>query len=108
MKARIKATAAAILMAAAATSHANEEKKHLYLDVHDLADVTAEAVAEAHAKDLSVQSRHGVKFIRYWVDEENGKVYCLSEAPSADAVLETHREAHGLISDTIGEVTQGE
>jgi len=108
MNARINLTAAALLFSVTATSHADEGKKHLYLDVHDLTGVTAEAVAEAHRKDLNVQRRFGVKFIRYWVDEANGKVYCLSEAPSAEAVLETHREAHGLISDTIGEVTQGE
>lgn len=108
MNARINVTAAAILLAAAAAGHADEGKKHLYLDVHNLSDVKAEAVAEAHRKDLNVQNRFGVKFIRYWVDEANGKVYCLSEAPSADAVLETHRAAHGLVSDTIGEVTQGE
>lgn len=108
MKSFIKATTAAALIAAAVTAHADEQPKRLYLDVHDLDGVTAEAVADAHRKDLDVQAHFGVSFIRYWVDEANGKVYCLSEAPSAEAVLETHREAHGLISDTIGEVTQGE
>jgi len=85
-----------------------DEAKHLFLDVHELEGVTAEAVADAHARDLAVQANHGVNFIRYWVDEANGKVYCLSEARNADDVIATHRDAHGLISDEIGEVTQGE
>ncbi len=85
-----------------------EDAKRLFLDVHDLEGVTAEAVAKAHAKDLAVQDDYDVSFIRYWVDEANGKVYCLSEAEKADDVIATHRDAHGLISDEIGEVTQGE
>jgi hypothetical protein len=80
------------------------------MDVHDLGagKVTAEAVAEAHAKDLETQRQYGVSFERYWVDEANGKVYCLSRAPSAEAVVQTHRDAHGLIPDEVASVTQGE
>ena len=49
-----------------------------------------------------------MNFINYWVDEDAGKVYCLSEAKNSDAVIQTHTEAHGLIPDEIVEVTQGE
>lgn len=82
----------------------------LFMDVHNLGpgNVTAEAVAKAHAADLAVEDRHGVRFIRYWVDEANGRVYCLSNAPSAEAIVETHREAHGLLPDSVGVVTAGE
>lgn len=88
--------------AAAATKGAK-----LFLDVHDLGpgNVTAAAVAAAHEKDLAVESEFGVRFLNYWVDEVNGKVICLSEAPSADAVRATHQRAHGLMPVSVDMVT---
>src|SRR6266700_7932899 len=47
----------------------------LYLDVHNKIEaLTADGVAGAHAKDLEVQHKHGVKYLRYWFDEGTGKV----------------------------------
>ena len=87
----------------------NSAGKTYFLDVHELGagNVTAEAVAAAHEKDLKVQSQHGVRFVEYWVDEAQGKVFCLSEAPSPDAVRETHRHAHGLLPASVVKVTRG-
>ncbi len=84
--------------------------RHLYVDVHELGPggVTAEAVAEAHRKDLEVEDRFDVTFERYWVDEDDGLVYCLSEAPDADTVVRTHREAHGLLPAHVFPVTEGQ
>jgi len=48
-----------------------------------------------------------VSFIKYWVDEAQGKVYCLAEAPDSASVAHTHKEAHGLIPDVVGLVTDG-
>jgi Protein of unknown function (DUF4242) len=79
--------------------------KKLYLDVHELGSVTAKEVAEAHKKDLATQGKYGVDFKAYWVDEKEGKVYCLAEAPSADAMKSVHKEAHGLVPKTVMEVT---
>ena len=86
------------------------EGGQLYMDVHELGagNVTAEAVAKAHAADLAVQDRYGVQFLHYWVDEQRGTVYCLSRAPDADAVVATHREAHGLLPTSIGVVSEGQ
>jgi len=82
----------------------------LFLDVHHLGagKVTAEAVAEAHQKDLAVEGDYGVHFLNYWVDEASGTVVCLSEAPDAAAVNAAHGAAHGLLADEVMEVTQGE
>jgi hypothetical protein len=77
------------------------------MDVHNLPGATAEAVAEAHMKDLAEQGKHDVKYLRYWVDEEKGKVFCLVEAPDAEAANTVHREAHGLVADEIFEVSEG-
>jgi hypothetical protein len=69
---------------------------------------TAKDMAEAHHADLEVQQRHGVRYLRYWVDEEAGKLFCLAEAPSAEAAVTVHHEAHGLLADRIYQVQEGE
>ncbi|MGA9594769.1 MAG: DUF4242 domain-containing protein [Acidimicrobiia bacterium] len=81
----------------------------LYMDVHaHLPDgATAADVAKAHEADLEIQGKHGVNYRSYWVDERAGKVFCLVEAPSADAAATVHREAHGLVADEIFEVSEG-
>ncbi|MFY9614986.1 MAG: DUF4242 domain-containing protein [Candidatus Dormiibacterota bacterium] len=80
----------------------------LYMDYHTKVDgLTAEAVAGAHQKDLEVQQRHGAKYLKYWFDEGSGKVFCLVDAPSKEAALAVHREAHGLLADEIIEVQEG-
>lgn len=80
----------------------------LFMDEHNLdGPVTAADVAAAHAKDLELQDEHGVNYLRYWVDEEAGKIFCLVEAPDPDAANTVHREAHGLVADAIHPVTEG-
>jgi len=81
----------------------------LYMDVHStLPDgTTATDVAGAHDADLLVQKRYGVRYLSYWVDAGGGKVFCLIEAPSADAAHAVHRDAHGLVADEIYPVVQG-
>ena len=80
----------------------------LFLDIHHrIEGLTADAVTAAHQQDLAVQARYGVRFVRYWYDERTGKVFCLSEAPNADAVAEVHRHSHGLLADEIVEVAEG-
>jgi hypothetical protein len=80
----------------------------LFMDVHNKVDgLTAEAVAGAHQRDLEVQERYGVQYQRYWFDETSGKVFCLVEAPDADAAIAVHREAHGLVADDITQVREG-
>jgi hypothetical protein len=88
----------------------NSTKNNLYIDVHYLPDgkVKYEDVAAAHAKDLATESKYGVRFIKYWVDESKGIVYCLSSAPDTSAIITTHREAHGLLPQTIYKVEDGD
>jgi hypothetical protein len=87
-----------------------EGNTKLFLDVHEMGkgNVTAEAVAAAHEKDLATQSKYGVKFINYCVDEKKGKVFCLSEAADSNDVIQTHKEAHGLLPNQILSVKQGQ
>jgi hypothetical protein len=80
----------------------------LYMDHHrNVQRLTTEAIAEPHQKDLEVQSKQGAKARRYWFNEEKGEVYCLFEAPNAEAAEAVHREAHGLVADEIVEVKEG-
>lgn len=80
----------------------------LFMDIHRLGDgVTVDDVAAAHTKDLEVQGHYGVDYMRYWVDEAAGVIFCLAEAPDADAAVTVHREAHGLVADEIHEVREG-
>jgi len=79
----------------------------LYMDVHTVAGgVSEDDVAKAHQADLSTQGKHGVSYKRYWVDRTAGKIFCLVEAPSAEAASTVHREAHGLVADEIYEVSE--
>jgi hypothetical protein len=77
------------------------------MDHHKIEGLTAEAVAEAHQKDLETQDKHGAKALKYWFNEENGDVFCLFDAPNAQAAEAVHREAHGLMADDIVEVQEG-
>ena len=80
----------------------------LYLDVHYKVDgLSPEMAAEAHKKDLAVQGKYGVNYLRYWYDEGTGKVFCLCQAPSKEAAASVHREAHGVMADEIIEVKEG-
>ena len=80
----------------------------LFMDVHDIeGGVSLADVAEAHRKDLEVQAGHGVTYLRYWVDERAGKIFCLVDAGSAGAARAVHQEAHGLVADEIWEVREG-
>ena len=80
----------------------------LFMDTHSLAGgVKAEDVAQAHRADLEAQGKYGVSYLRYWVDEDAGKIFCLVDAPDADAANQVHREAHGLVAESIHPVIEG-
>jgi hypothetical protein len=84
-------------------------KKNLFLDIHYLGagNVTTKDVAGAHQKDLAVQNKYGVNLINYWVNEKDGVVMCLAEAKNPDALIRTHKEAHGLLPAKVFKVKQG-
>jgi hypothetical protein len=72
-----------------------------FMDVHrSMKGVTPEALKEAHEADLAIQDEEGVDFKKAWGDPESGMVFCLSEAPSAEAVRKIH-ERTGHPADDI-------
>jgi hypothetical protein len=79
----------------------------LFMDTHTLeGGVAAADVAAAHQADLATQGPYGVDYLKYWVDEEAGKIFCLVEAPDAETAHTVHREAHGLVADEIYSVSE--
>jgi len=80
----------------------------LFLDIHNKVDgLTSDSIAEAHKKDLSVQKKYGVNYLKYWFNENDGRVFCLVEAPDKESAIKVHKEAHGLLADEIFEVNEG-
>ena len=80
----------------------------LYTDIHAIdGGVGVDSVAKAHMADLQTQGRFDVRYLRYWVNEQQGKVFCLVEAPLADAASTVHREAHGPVPKHIRQVQEG-
>ena len=79
----------------------------LYMDEHDIPGVKAADVVGAHEADLRVQGQYGVNYMHYWVDERDGKVFCLVDAPDKESATRVHREAHGLEAHSLYEVNQG-
>jgi class 3 adenylate cyclase len=76
----------------------------LYMDIHEIHGATPEDVAKAHAADVEVQQKYGVNYLKYWVNESQGKIFCLVDAPNAEAASCVHREAHGLVAEKIIQV----
>ena len=81
----------------------------LFMDIHrNMIGLTDDGIADAHRKDLAVQKKYGVEFLRYWYNKADGTVMCLCHAPTKDAAVAVHREAHGGIPEEIIEVQEGE
>jgi hypothetical protein len=72
-----------------------------FMDIHrGMKGITAEQLKEAHRADVAIEGEEGVHFEHAWADPESGDVFCLSEAPSAEAVQRIHRRA-GHAADEI-------
>jgi hypothetical protein len=78
-----------------------------YVDIHDLPGVKAADVVGARDADVAFQGEFGVNYRHYWVDEADGKVFCLVDAPDKETAARVHRQAHGLEAHTLFEVEQG-
>ena len=70
--------------------------------------MTAAEVADAHVKDLALAAGHGVRFLTYWFDPDNGTAFCLADAPSPAEMQAVHRESHGLVANEVIAVAENE
>jgi class 3 adenylate cyclase len=76
----------------------------MYLDRHQGITISPEELAAAHQADLDEQGELGVHYHTYWFDQDRETVFCLAEGPSADAIEEVHRRAHGAMASSIIEL----
>ncbi len=75
-----------------------------FMDVHSgMKGLTYQQLQEAHTKDLATEGRDGVHFIQAWGDPQSGKIFCLSEGPSREAVMHVH-ERSGHATTEIYEI----
>jgi uncharacterized protein DUF4242 len=84
-----------------------EQRMPTYMDMHEIDGVQADDVAKAHEADVKVQGKYGVNYKKYWVNETEGKVFCLVDAPNPEAASRVHKEAHGLVAHQMYEVKEG-
>ncbi len=79
-----------------------------FMDRHEgLEGITPKEAAENHMRDLEVHGRYGVRYLTYWLDPQRGTVFCLAEAPSAEAAEKVHRESHGQVPPRSSRWTSG-
>lgn len=81
-----------------------------YMDTHErVRAATREGVARAYARSLEVQARHSARYVKMWAHhdaDDFGRMYCLVEAPSREAVILVHLDAHGMLPNEIHEVIE--
>jgi hypothetical protein len=82
----------------------------LYMDTHErVRAITLEGVTRAYERSLEVQAQHGARYLKMWVHQDpddHGRMYCLLEAPSREAVTLVHLDAHGMLPNEIHEVVE--
>ena len=82
----------------------------LFMDTHErVRAITADGVRSAFERSVEIQARHRARYIRVWVHEDaddHGRMFCLVEAPSREAVVLVHLDAHGLLPNEIHEVIE--
>lgn len=77
----------------------------LYMDLHKgVPKLSRDEMKQIHQADLDVQEKYGVKYHKFWVNEDAGTIFCLVEGPNKDACIHTHEDAHGLLPCEIIEV----
>jgi len=65
-----------------------------FMDIHSgFKGVTRQQLEEGHRKDLAIEQQESVHFVKAWADPQSGKLFCLSEGPSREAVLRVHEKA---------------
>jgi len=82
--------------------------KSIFIDVHQAGpgQLTPEAVAEIHKKDLANEGKHNVNFVNYYLDQKQGTVFCISEAADSNDIQATHKES-GAPANYVVAVQEG-
>ncbi|WPP50742.1 nickel-binding protein [Catalinimonas niigatensis] len=77
----------------------------LYIDFHKLNFLpTEEELRKGHELDLEVQEEYRVRFQQFWFNKNSSTVFCLIEAPNAEAIMHCHWAGTGDTPCNIQEV----
>lgn len=77
----------------------------LYMDLHkNIKGLTKEDAEKAHLQDVEQQEKHGVRYHKFWMNQQHGTLFCLVEAPNKEACNACHADAHGDLACEIIEV----
>lgn len=68
---------------------------------------TVEDVKGAHIADEAIQQKYGVRYLQFWVNENAGTVFCLTEGPDKESCELVHKLAHGNTACALVEVEPG-
>ena len=79
----------------------------LFMDFHKFDSITIAEVATAHLADQTVQDKYGVKYHQFWVNQDAGTAFCLTEGPDARTCEMVHQIAHGNVACAMTEVEPG-
>ena len=77
------------------------------MDFHKIAGLTIEDIKKGHIADLAIQEKYGVKYHQFWLNQEAGTLFCLTEGPDMKTCEMVHRLAHGNVACAMIEVESG-
>src|SRR6185295_3233756 len=77
------------------------------MDFHVIPNITIEDAMKAHLADEEIQKKYGVKYLRFWLNEKAGNIFCLVEGPDQKTCETVHKLAHGHLACAIVEVDPG-
>jgi hypothetical protein len=84
--------------------------KKLFLDAHHNPPGTVikvEDIVKGHEKELTIQGKHNVDFVSWWLEPSTGTIMCLAETDDPKGAVASHQETDGDVADEMAEVTQG-
>lgn len=78
----------------------------LFIDLHVDNNLTPDLVRQCHVADKDVQDKYGVRYLQILLNESQGYLFCLAEAPDKESCARVHQEAHGNIACNVLEITE--
>lgn len=78
----------------------------LFIDLHIDPSLTPEAVKQCHVADKAIQEKYGVRYLQILLNQPQGHLFCLAEAPDKESCARVHQEAHGNVACNILEITE--
>jgi hypothetical protein len=62
---------------------------------------------QEHEKELTIQGKHKVDFVSWWLEPSTGTIMCLAETDDSKGAVASHQETDGDLAEEMAGVTQG-